>query len=132
MVSGNSARTPIILVVLMLFSSLSPLMELNASAHPSKISEWGSGGYNNTGWLSIDAIGADPDNGILAEGDLHLNLAPGAAIENLSFEVRVNGSNGTWVNPPEPNQKSNIHSYFLHRVSESRFDSMPYALSVWL
>ncbi len=101
MVSGNSARTPIILVVLMLFSSLSPLMELNASAHPSKISEWGSGGYNNTGWLSIDAIGADPDNGILAEGDLHLNLAPGAAIENLSFEVRVNGSNGTWVEQPQ-------------------------------
>ena len=51
--------------------------------------------------MRIDAVGADPVSGQLAEGDLHLELAPGALIENLSFEIRVNGSNGTWIEQPQ-------------------------------
>ena len=101
MVQGTMRLKPLVLVVLMLLSSISPLMHLEARGHLSSISEWGSGGYNDTGWLRIDAVGADPASGQLAEGDLHLELAPGALIENLSFEIRVNGSNGTWIEQPQ-------------------------------
>ncbi|MDP6326324.1 MAG: two-component regulator propeller domain-containing protein, partial [Candidatus Thalassarchaeaceae archaeon] len=101
MVLGLLRLRPFVLVGLMLLASLSPLMQMDAGAHPSYISEWGSGGYNDTGWLRIDAVGADPSSGQMAEGDLHLELAPGAMIENLSFEVRVNGSNGTWIEQPQ-------------------------------
>ena len=101
MVQGTMRLRPFVLVGLMLLSSISPLMHLEARGHLSSISEWGSGGYNDTGWLRIDAVGADSANGQLAEGDLHLELAPGAVIENLSFEIRVNGSNGTWIEQPQ-------------------------------
>ncbi|MDP6742486.1 MAG: hypothetical protein QF544_05410 [Candidatus Thalassarchaeaceae archaeon] len=101
MALGRMRLCPFVLVGFMLFASLSPLMQLEAYAHPSHISEWGSGGYNDTGWLRIDAVGADPNSGQNAEGDLHLELAPGAMIDNLSFEVRVNGSNGTWIEQPQ-------------------------------
>ncbi|MDP7312587.1 MAG: hypothetical protein QF831_04045, partial [Candidatus Thalassarchaeaceae archaeon] len=101
MVLGRIRLSPFVLVGLMLFASLSPLMQTELDANPRHISEWGSGGYNDTGWLRIDAVGADPTNGQNAEGDLHLELAPGAVIDNLSFEIRVNGSNGTWIEQPQ-------------------------------
>ena len=101
MIRGFKGLTPILLVGLMLLSSVTPLLQNVAIAHPSSISDWGSGGYNDTGWVIIDATGADPSSGILAEGDLNINLAPGAEIANLTFEVRVNGSNGTWVEQPQ-------------------------------
>ena len=60
MVQGTVRIRPFVLVGLMLLSSISTLMQLDATAHRSSISEWGSGGYNDTGWLRIDAVGADP------------------------------------------------------------------------
>jgi hypothetical protein len=101
MAQGNRTTSPFLLVGLMLLASLSPLLQINVVANNSQVVQWGSGGHNDSGWVSIDAVGADPASGILAEGDLHLNLAPGAMVENLSFEVRVNGSNGTWVEQPQ-------------------------------
>ena len=91
----------VLLVGLMLLSSLSPTLSMPADAHLSVISDWGSGGHNDSGWLRLDATGADPASGVPAEADLHLNLAPGAEIANLTFEVRVNGSNGTWIEQPQ-------------------------------
>lgn len=90
-----------VLVGLMLLSSMSPTLFPTADAHPSAIADWGSGGHNDTGWMRLDATGADPATGVMAEADLHLNLAPGAEIANLTFEVRVNGSNGTWIEQPQ-------------------------------
>ncbi len=95
--------SPLFLVSLMLLSSWAPLAALQSERQISGVAEWGSGGSDDTGWMTIDAINADPDNGILAEGDLHLTLAPGAIVDNLTFEVRVNGSNGTWVEQPQLN-----------------------------
>ena len=95
--------SPLFLVSLMLLSSWTPLAALQSESQISGVAEWGSGGSNDTGWMTIDATDADPDNGILAEGNLHLTLAPGAIVDNLTFEVRVNGSNGTWVEQPQLN-----------------------------
>ena len=101
MVQSDRTRVPLFLVGLMLIASLTPVLQLGAVVNPRNAVEWGSGGFNDTGWMTLDAVGADPASGILAEGDLHLTLAPGAIVENLSFEVRVNGSNGTWVEQPQ-------------------------------
>lgn len=101
MVQSNRTTVPLFLVGLMLIASLTPVLQLGTVVNSRNAVEWGSGGFNDTGWMTLDAVGADPASGILAEGDLHLTLAPGAIVENLSFEVRVNGSNGTWVEQPQ-------------------------------
>ena len=62
---------------------------------------WGVGGSNDTGWIDFAAEGADQTNGTLAYGDLFLDFAPGAIIDNLTFEVSVNGSDGYWINQPQ-------------------------------
>ena len=62
---------------------------------------WGVNGSNDTGWIDLTALGADPTNETLAYGDLMLEFAPGAVIDNLSLEISVNGSDGYWVNQPQ-------------------------------
>ncbi len=62
---------------------------------------WGVNGSNDTGWIDLTALGADPANETLAYGDLMLEFAPGAVIDNLSLEISVNGSDGYWVNQPQ-------------------------------
>ena len=49
---------------------------------------WGVEGSVDTGWLRINATGADPDLQISASGDIELPFAPSVDISNLSFEVR--------------------------------------------
>ena len=62
---------------------------------------WGVNGSNDTGWLVLDATGADATNGTPALADLILEFAPGAVIDNLTLEIAVNGSDGYWVNQPQ-------------------------------
>ncbi|MBT26362.1 MAG: hypothetical protein CML60_08190, partial [Rhodobacteraceae bacterium] len=62
---------------------------------------WGVNGSNDTGWLVLDATGADSANGIPALADLFLEFAPGAVIDNLTLEISVNGSDGYWANQPQ-------------------------------
>ena len=62
---------------------------------------WGIGGSNDTGWIDLFAEGADPINGTMAYADLFLDFAPGAIINNLTFEVAVNGSDDYWINQPQ-------------------------------
>ncbi len=62
---------------------------------------WGVNGTNDTGWIDLIADGADPGNGTPAYGDLMLEFAPGAVINNLTFEIAVNGSDGYWANQPQ-------------------------------
>ena len=54
----------------------------------------GEGGYNDTGWIVLEATGSNLENGTPAIGDLFLEFAPGAVIDNLTLEVAVNGSDG--------------------------------------
>ncbi|GIS92043.1 MAG: hypothetical protein CM1200mP21_03380 [Candidatus Poseidoniales archaeon] len=58
---------------------------------------WGAGGSNDTGWITLDATGADPANGTMAYADLFLDFAPGAQLSNLTFEIAVDGSEGYWA-----------------------------------
>ncbi|MEE3277906.1 MAG: two-component regulator propeller domain-containing protein, partial [Candidatus Thermoplasmatota archaeon] len=62
---------------------------------------WGAGGSNDTGWISLDAVGADPANGTMAYADLFMDFAPGALLDNLTFEISVDGSDGYWANEPQ-------------------------------
>ncbi len=62
---------------------------------------WGVNGSNDTGWIVLDATGSDPENGTPALSDFFVEFAPGAVIDNLTFEVAVNGSDGYWVNQPQ-------------------------------
>ena len=65
------------------------------------MAEWGSEGSNDTGWMRMDATGADTTSAQMAMSNLMIDFAPGAEISNLTFEVRVNGSNGTWIQEPQ-------------------------------
>ena len=95
-------RRAITLVALMVLASWTPLASLPvASAHSGIIAEWGSEGSNDTGWLRMDATGANAAAGQMAMSNLMLDFAPGAEISNLSFEIRVNGSDGTWIEEPQ-------------------------------
>jgi len=95
-------RRAITLVALMVLASWTPLASLPvASAHSGIIAEWGSEGSNDTGWLRMDATGANAAAGQMAMSNLMLDFAPGAEISNLSFEIRVDGSNGTWIEEPQ-------------------------------
>ena len=62
---------------------------------------WGAGGSNDTGWISLDAVGADPANGTMAYADLFMDFAPGALLDNLTFEISVDGSDGYWATEPQ-------------------------------
>jgi len=62
---------------------------------------WGAGGSNDTGWITLDATGADPKNGTMAYADLFLDFAPGAQLSNLTFEIAVDGSDGNWATEPQ-------------------------------
>ncbi|MDE0708389.1 MAG: hypothetical protein OSB33_05510, partial [Candidatus Poseidoniales archaeon] len=97
-----SQRRALTLVGLMILASWTPLAALpTASAHVGIVAEWGSEGSNDTGWLRMDATGANAAAGQMAMSNLMIDFAPGAEIENLTFEIRVDGSNGTWIEEPQ-------------------------------
>lgn len=110
---GNARKhaTPIALALILLTVYLVPFSSIEIANNPSneKTSEsrnsdpltWGVNGSNDTGWIDLVALGANPDNGTMAYGDLALNFAPGAQISNLTLEIAVNGSDGYWVNQPQ-------------------------------
>ena len=111
---GNTASErvkAIVLATLMILlpwgANQSPLsdLEMKESNHidVSYISSksWGVNGSNDTGWIVLDATGSDPENGTPALSDFFMEFAPGAVIDNLTFEVAVNGSDGYWVNQPQ-------------------------------
>ena len=49
----------------------------------------------------MDATGANAAAGQMAMSNLMIDFAPGAEIDNLTFEIRVNGSDGTWIEEPQ-------------------------------
>ena len=62
---------------------------------------WGVNGTNDSGWIVLEAEGADPENGTPAIADLMLEFAPGSQIDNLTLEIALNGSDGFWINQPQ-------------------------------
>ena len=105
---ANTAALPrdtqraLLLVVLMLLSSAAPLLTISGvSAHETSIATiWPQEGSNDTGWVQLDAVGANPVTGGQASASWTLEFAPGADLSNVSFQVRVDGSDGLMIEEP--------------------------------
>ena len=100
-VTPDGKRRAISLVTIMILASWLPMgTPWIAIAHAGVVAEWGSEGSNDTGWIQLNAT---LPNSLAqsATADLMLDFAPGAAIDNLTFEIRVNGSDGIWVEEPQ-------------------------------
>ena len=99
---GGAGKRALMLVAIMLCSSVAPMMMVpGVSAHESaNDTVWPKSGSNDTGWVQLDAIGADPTTGTQASADWTLEFAPGADLSNVSFQVRVNGSDGLMIEEP--------------------------------
>ena len=90
------------MVVIMVLMSLGPLFTVpvvSAHAEPSGVS-WPLEGSNDTGWVRLDALGADNSLGQQATADWDLMFAPGAVLSNVSLEVRTDPQNGLSITEP--------------------------------
>ena len=99
---ANAGTRAILLVVIMLLSSIGPLLSAPlVSAHESGDGTiWPKAGSEDTGWVLLNATGADAMNGSKASADWMLNFAPGATLENATLEIRVDGSSGVSIQEP--------------------------------
>ena len=100
--SGLKIKKSLFLVNLMLLSLMSPLLIVSpVSAHQTENDViWEKQGSNDTGWVQLDAVGADPSIGLQASANWALEFAPGAEISNLTMEIRVDGSNNILIEEP--------------------------------
>ena len=100
--SRDSSASAIFLTFLMVFSTtVSVLLVDNVQAH-DVLDEviWEESGSNDTGWMRLDAVNAQPELGQKAQFDWQMDFAPGAKITNLSLQIRVNGSLGLSIEEP--------------------------------
>ena len=99
---SGRAKKAIFLTLLMLIMSSTPLLNVNlVSAHENGgDTVWQKQGSNDTGWVQLDAVGADPNLGLQASANWGLEFAPGALLSNVTMEVRVNGSDGLMIEEP--------------------------------
>ena len=99
---ARSASKAVLLCTLMLLSSLVPILTAPvASAHDgSSGTIWPMDGSVDTGWMLLNASGADGANGTPAMVDWTMEFAPGAVVDNLTLEVRVDGGNGISIQEP--------------------------------
>ena len=98
----SRARKAVALTILMVITSLSPLMLIpSVSAHlTDNETVWPKQASNDTGWVQLDAVGADPVLGLQANANWGLEFAPGALLSNVTMEVRVNSSDGLMIEEP--------------------------------
>ena len=97
--AGRAGKKALMLVALMLCSSIAPMMALpGVSAHESATDTiWPKSGSNDTGWVQLDAVMGES---LQATAPWTLEFAPGADLSNVSFQVRVNGSDGLMIEEP--------------------------------
>ena len=89
------------LCLLMLLSSLLPILTApTAMAHSTGVTNWPENGYNDTGWLQLDAIGADSSIGKGGLVEWTMDFAAGADLSNLTMEIRVDGAKGLFIDEP--------------------------------
>lgn len=87
--------------ILMLLSSVLPIMiSPTASAHLTNGAYWPESGYNDTGWMRLDAIGADASIGQGGSVEWTMDFAAGADISNLTMQIRIDGANGLYIDEP--------------------------------
>ena len=90
------------LVMIMILASLGPIFHSpTVSAHDGPNSViWPMEGDEDTGWVLLNATGADPANGTQASADWTLEFAPGAILGNVSMEIMVDGTEGVTIQQP--------------------------------
>ena len=90
------------LVIIMILASLGPILSSpTVTAHDGPNNQiWPMAGTENTGWVQLNATGANSINGTKSSVDWMLNFAPGAILENVSMEIRVDGSDGVSIQQP--------------------------------
>ena len=98
----STAKKSLFLTILMLVSLMSPLLVVSpVSAHETANDViWPKQGSNDTGWVQLDAVGANPEIGLQASANWGLEFAPGAEISNLTMEIRVDGSDNLMIEEP--------------------------------
>ena len=99
---GRRRQRALSMVLLMALMSLGPLLTappVSAHAEPSGVT-WPLEGSNDTGWITLDAVGAVPGTGQQATADWNLSFAPGAVLSNVSLEIRASGENGMTIEEP--------------------------------
>ena len=92
----------VVLVVLMVLSVVAPVGIISpVSAHkdPNNV-VWPMDGQNDTGWMRLDATGADQALGTQATADWSVEFAPGAVLENATLQIRVDGAQGLEIEEP--------------------------------
>ncbi|MBT4066193.1 MAG: hypothetical protein HOE76_03140 [Euryarchaeota archaeon] len=99
---AKAAPRAFFLVAVMILASMGPILSSPlVSAHDSANGTiWPKTGSEDTGWVLLNATGADAMNGTQAYADWLLNFAPGATLENVSLEIRADGSNGVSIQQP--------------------------------
>ena len=101
-IDSNLWSKSILLVALMVFSVVAPVGIISpVSAHkgPNNV-VWPMDGENDTGWIRLDATGADQTLGTQAVANWTVEFAPGAVLENASLQIRVDGGNGLEIEEP--------------------------------
>lgn len=97
----STARAVLLAFLMVASTTLSLLATPLASAHaePSDVT-WPLQGSNDTGWVQLDALGANPALGTQATADWNLNFAPGAELSNVTMEIRISGQDGLVIEEP--------------------------------
>ena len=100
---GPRRQRALSMVVLMVLMSMGPLLTtpvVSAHAEPSGVT-WPLQGSNDTGWVTLDAVGAVPETGQRASADWELAFAPGAELSNVTLEIRASGQDGLTIEEPQ-------------------------------
>jgi len=99
---AKSSARAVMLVTVMLLASLGPILTAPvASAHEGTNGTiWPMEGSEDTGWVLLNATGANAINGTQASAEWMMNFAPGAILENVTMELRADGSDGVMIQQP--------------------------------
>ena len=99
---ANTGARALLLVTVMLLASLGPILSAPlASAHEGGNSTlWPKEGVEDTGWMLLNATGANAINGSQATADWTMEFAPGAILGNATLEIMVDGTDGVSIQQP--------------------------------
>ncbi len=100
-ITARRGKSLFLAALMLLFSSAPVLTTSLVSAHENHtLASWSTGGSNDTGWLRLDAVGANPETGAGAYTDLVMEFPPGAEISNVSLGIRADGAAGLAIDAP--------------------------------
>jgi len=98
----NNRSKSLFLAALMVMFSFSPILTspFVSAEEAGRFASWPLSGSNDTGWVQLDATGADPMTGTGAYVDFELQLPPGAEVSNVSVGLMADGANGISIDEP--------------------------------